>query len=129
MYTSKAGEEYVDTRVCLYKHLSCKSPMPLPPDPDSLVQVIKRAHFQIFEWLRCCEPVINHLNLQDCGWEINDDEVKPVWYTGSQMTPSVQRKRAREKIDGSIADDQISDTVSTKKKEISKMRSEKASNA
>ena len=84
--------------------------MPLPPDPDSLVQVIKRAHFQTFEWLRCCQPVINHLNIQDCGWESKDDEVKPVWYTGSQMPPSVQRKRAQEKIDGSIADDEISDT-------------------
>ena len=110
VYTGKDDEEYVDTRVRLYKHLSCKSSMPLLPDPDSLVQVIKRAHFQTFEWLRCCEPVINHLNLQDCGWEIKDDEVKPVWYTGSQMLPSVQRKRAREKIDGSIADDEISDT-------------------
>ena len=83
--------------------------MPLPPDPDSLVQVIKRAHFQTLEWFCCCEPVINHLNLQDCGWEIKDGEGKPVQYTGSQMPPSVQRKRAREKIDGSIADDVISD--------------------
>ena len=75
-------QEYACTNIC---------------HPDSLVQVIKRAHFQTFEWLRCCEPLINHLNLQDGGWEIKNDEVKPVWYTGSQMPPLVQRKQSSGK--------------------------------
>ena len=63
VYSGIHGENYVDTRVRLYKNLKSKSSMPLPPDPDSLEQVIKRSHFQTYQWLRCCIPQIDMLCL------------------------------------------------------------------
>eukprot|EP00795_Rhopilema_esculentum_P014877 gene14877-6009_t len=46
IYFGKDNEDYVETRICLYKSLKNKSSKSLPPDPDSVVQVIKRAHCQ-----------------------------------------------------------------------------------
>ena len=44
--------------------------MPLPPDPDSVVQVIKRADYQAYDWYRCGQQTINRLELEECGWTI-----------------------------------------------------------
>ena len=58
IYFGKDGEDYVDTRIRLHKTLKNKSSTPLLPDPDSVIQVIKRAHCQ------------DHLNLYEFGWSI-----------------------------------------------------------
>lgn len=99
----------LDTRIQMYQNLKNKSSMPLPRDPDSVVQVIKRAHFQTFTWIRCCERIVDHLPFKGNGWmaEAVDEklEVKPLWYTGSQLPllPSKTDKSAVV-VDGSVAD-------------------------
>ena len=44
----KANKSYIQRRVRIYNQLHQKSSMPIPPDPEFLVQCIKRAHHQIF---------------------------------------------------------------------------------
>jgi len=78
IYSGKQREEYVDTRIRLYQSLKKKSSMSVPPDPDSLIQVIKRAHLQIYEWYRCAQQNIDHLNLEEFGWSVVDGDVKPI---------------------------------------------------
>ena len=110
----KKNETYVETRIRLYKNLRKKSSMPLPPDPDPVVQVIKRAHFQAYEWYHCNESIISHLHLENWGWRVQDEQVIPVWFTGNQIPPSMRNSRQRKKLKNSddedecIADDESS---------------------
>ena len=82
--------------------------MPLPPDPDSVIQVIKRAHCQAYEWYRCGQPSIDHLNLNEFCWSIQDGDVKPVWFVGEQFPPSVRLVRGAKVGDNTVADDENS---------------------
>ena len=49
VYSGKDNEDYLVTWIRLYKNLKSKSSMAIPPDPDSVVQVIKRAHHQVYQ--------------------------------------------------------------------------------
>ncbi len=66
IYSGKDNEDYVETRIRLYKSLKSKSSMSWPPDPDSVVQVIKRAHCQAYVWYHCRQRIINQLDLGEC---------------------------------------------------------------
>ena len=92
--------------------------MSLPPDPDSVVKVIKRAHCQAYVWYRCGQRTINHLDLEEFGWKIQDGDVKPVWFVGNQFPPSVKSIRGRKAKDGSLGDCDIcnSEKMPPKKK-------------
>ena len=79
--------------------------MSIPPDPDSIIYAIIRAHYQAYEWLRCCQKNIVHLNLKDFGWKIEGNTVKPVWYIGRQMAPSSRQRKAVKDANSSLADD------------------------
>ena len=89
--------------------------MPLPPDPDSAVQVIKRAHHQTYLWRRCCERIVDRLPFEGNGWVVErvdekESEVKPLWFTGSQLPPLPSRKEDLPPVpDGEIADDESDD--------------------
>ena len=109
IYTGKDDEDYVETRIRLYKS---KSSMPLPPDPDSVVQVITRAHYQAYGWYPCGQQTINHLDLEECGWTIQERDVTPVWFIGDQFQPSAHNAHSKsEKArDGSVADDESSES-------------------
>ena len=50
MYNRKLNKNYLSIRVRLYKNFKSKSSMPLPPDPDSFIE-LKRVHLQCFVWL------------------------------------------------------------------------------
>eukprot|EP00795_Rhopilema_esculentum_P012489 gene12489-3172_t len=104
IYSGKDDEDYVETRIPLYKSLKNKSSMSLPPDPDSVVQVIKRAHCQAYVWYRCGQRTINHLDLEEFGWKIQDGDVKPVWFVGNQFPPSVKSIRGRRAKGGSFGE-------------------------
>ena len=67
--------------------------MPLPPDPLSVVQVIKRAHHQTYTWYNCDEATIQYLSLENNGWLIKDGKVKPLWFIGNQFPPSTNHRR------------------------------------
>ena len=46
LYSGMGNETYIETRIRLYKSLKQKSSLSIPPDPDSVVQAIKRVHYQ-----------------------------------------------------------------------------------
>ena len=123
IYSGKEGESYVETRIRLYQNLKTKTSMSIPPDPDSAVQVIKRSHHQVFQWLRCCYAWIETLPLESNGWIIEEEDskpiVKPLWFTGSQLPPSAVNKKNKKKpraavTSGNIADDETDDDNSDK---------------
>ena len=87
LYSGKIDEDYIDTRIRLYENLKVKSSMPLPPDPLSVIQVIKRAHLQAYTWYHCDSPIIQKLPLEDNGWTVEDDKIEPLWFIGSQLPP------------------------------------------
>lgn len=113
----------METRIRLYQNLKTKTSMSIPPDPDSAVQVIKRSHHQVFQWLRCCYAWIETLPLESNGWIIEEEDskpiVKPLWFTGSQLPPSAVNKKNKKKpraavTSGNIADDETDDDNSDK---------------
>ena len=55
IYAGESSENYVDTRVRIYKNLKRKASMAIPPDLDSVEPAFKKAHLRTFTWLRCCE--------------------------------------------------------------------------
>ena len=67
VYTGKTKENYIQTRIRLYKSSTPKSTTMIPPDPDSLLQAIKRVHYQVFIWLRSHEENMNSLRYQEFG--------------------------------------------------------------
>ena len=122
VYSGKDDEDYVSTRIRLYENLKSKSSMPIPPDPDSVVQVIKRGHHQVYEWIRCCTPWVDTISLEENGWLVSKDlkskiVVKPVWYTGSQLPPSASKNRRKKRslivTSGDIADDDLTEAETT----------------
>ena len=80
VYASESSENYLHTRVRIYKNLKRKTSMTLPPDPDSVELAIKRAHLQTFIWLSCCEQNIQNLDLEELRWKSTDDKLKPLWF-------------------------------------------------
>jgi len=96
MYNGTEEEEYIATRVRLYKKQSTKTSIALPPDPDSCKQAIKRAHFQSYYWNNCLQSEIEPINVEENGWCIKD-KIYPLWYTGPQLPPSCSKKKKTSK--------------------------------
>ena len=112
IYARKDDEDYVGTRIRLYKSLKNKSSMPLSPDLDSVIQVIKRAHYQAYEWYHCGQQKTNHLDLEDCGWTIYKRDMTPIWFLGNQFPPTTHTtyREGRKATDGNVADDEINNS-------------------
>ena len=136
IYSGKTDEAYVDTRVRLYRSMKVKSSMSLPPDPDSILQVIKRAHHRTYYWLRCLEKEIYQLEIEDYGWKWCEKLklMRPVWFTGAQLPPSFKSRRGkkmpRENSESNdIADIELSDTQEKlKPKKKNRKRAQAAKN-
>lgn len=136
VYSGKDDEDYLATRIRLYQNLKSKSSMPIPPDPDSVVQVIKRVHLQVYQWLRCCIPWIDTLPLDENGWNVDEEGseivIKPKWFTGSQLPPSAQKTKKQKKTlvvtPGDVADDDLTeneDSLKSPKRKKQKRLSKK----
>ncbi len=97
-YGGNSNQTYVETRIRLYNDMKVKSSMCIPPDPDSVIQVIKRAHYQIYHWIRSTEINIEPIDYQQLGWKWSDEQqlVVPIWFTGSQLPPSLRNKRKKK---------------------------------
>ena len=109
VYAGESSESYVDTRVRIYKNLKRKTPITIPPDPDSVECAIKWAHFQKFTWLRCCEENVQALDPEESGWKLTAGELKPLWFDGDQFPSSSTTCRQRKQPDGNDADSESSD--------------------
>ena len=68
LYCGKDEEDYVSTRVRLYKKQKKKSSLTIPPDPASCKQAIIRVHYQCCYWVQCLRPVIKELPLESHGY-------------------------------------------------------------
>ena len=58
VYAGESSENYLDTRVRIYKNLKRRTSMTIPSDPDSEELAIKKGHLQIFTCLSCCNQNI-----------------------------------------------------------------------
>ena len=92
VYASEFSENYVDTRIRIYKNLK-KTSTAISPDPDSVELAIKRAHLQTFKWLRCCEQSVQTFDPEEFGWTLTERELKPVWFNGDQFPLLITRRR------------------------------------
>ena len=108
LYSGKQRESYIETRIRLYQEMKMKSSMSLPPDPDSVVQVIKRAHYQAYFWRRCIEINVEMIPFANYGWKWCEEQelVVPVWFTGDQLPPSLRKKRRVRTNNDDDADDE-----------------------
>ena len=86
VYAGESSENYLGTRVRIYKNLKRKTPMAITPGPDSEELAIKRAHLRTFTWLSCCEQNIQNLDLEELGWKSADSELKPLWFNFCTFT-------------------------------------------
>ena len=100
--------------------------MNVPPDPDSVVNAIKRAHLQTFLWLRCCQQSINTPDPEDFGWEMKDERLTPVWFNCDQFPPSITRRKQKTRNDSSDADNESSDLEESPKKKVRKTLTRKS---
>ena len=131
MYPGKQSESYIETRVRLYEQQQKKNSINLPPDPDSLLQDLKRKQLQLRVWRRLDEAWIEPADPLTYGWTIDNEGVlTPVWFTGKQFPPCLQGgkskgmssnisrrgKRVAQKPDEDFADGEMSDKESTKSK-------------
>ena len=93
--------------------------MTIPPDEDSCVQHILRAHYITFIWRNYHTQIIPRIPLFGNGWKIDDDnEVVPVWFTGTQLPPSCIKTRKKKNIgDGYEADTEYVQGNKDKKEE------------
>eukprot|EP00794_Sanderia_malayensis_P001499 gene1499-biopygen1242 len=67
IYKGSKDDGHIDTRVGLYRQQKEKSSMALPPDPDSLLQALKRSQLQTKIWLQCGEYRMELLDPEDYG--------------------------------------------------------------
>ena len=73
MYGGHDDEEYVETRIRLYKRQNKKTSLSLPPDPNSCLQAVLRANHQSFQWTRCLEKNIEDIDMLKNGWDVRKD--------------------------------------------------------
>ena len=64
-----------------------KSSLSLPPDPDSIIQAIKRVHLQSSTWPQCLNQNSTVISFENNGWawSVEESIMVPVWFTGSQL--------------------------------------------
>eukprot|EP00794_Sanderia_malayensis_P021323 gene21323-biopygen16358 len=86
IYKGSKDEGYIDTKVFINSK-------------RKRAQELKRSQLQTKIWLQCGEYQIELLDPEDYGWKWNEETsaVTPVWFTGTQLPPSLQKKKHRQK--------------------------------
>ena len=79
-YSGKEEESLTETRVRLYKQMKSKTSQTLPPDEKSMLQAIKRVHYQVCYSSRVDETILSDTLLQDNGWIIDNENEKLIHY-------------------------------------------------
>ena len=69
----------------LYENLKPKLSMLPRPDPDSLVEVLKRVHLRCYVRLNTAKPTLPSLHVDRYGWEVREN------YNGVPMCFSVNQ--------------------------------------
>ena len=109
LYNGKVAESYTDTRITKYKSLAIKTSAAIPPDQDSIVQVILRAHLQVFKWKRCTQLEIKSLPYERFGWNWSNDMqmVVPVWFVGHQLPEDLRSRKGKPAASVNSVDDKV----------------------
>ena len=119
VYNGKYEEDYVETRIRLYEMQKKKTSRTLPPDPNSCQQAILRAHHQAYQYVRVSNKIIKQLPLEANDWLITDEGVLPLWFTCSQLPPSITSRKknvSKTLTDGNEADDETTVEPPARKK-------------
>ena len=95
MYSGHIGESLVETRVRLYEKQKVKSSLTLPPDPDSMKQIIMRVNHQLYYWRNCDISLLEAIPLHGNGWTVDVDNdgnrrVVPVGHNGHNLVKTWQ---------------------------------------
>jgi len=95
MYPEKQDEDFVETRICMYEQQKNKSSLTLLPDKHSAEEHVKRSNLQAYIWKQCVLKDINYSNPEECGWQVEENSLVPVWFQCSQFPPSLSRRKPR----------------------------------
>jgi len=95
MYPGKQDEDFVETRIRMYEQQKNKSSLTLLPDKHSAEEHVKRSNLQAYIWKQCLLKDINYPNPEECGWQVEENSLVPVWFHCSQFPPSLSRRKPR----------------------------------
>jgi len=76
----------------MYKQQKNKSSLTLLPDKHKHV---KQSNLQAYIWKQCVLKDINYPNPEECGWQVEENSIVPVWFHCSQFPPSLSRRKPR----------------------------------
>ena len=89
MYSGSEKESFLQTRIRMYDKQKIKSSFSILPDESSTYQHLKRSDLQALVWYQCTKQMIQYPSLVDRGWEENEDGIRPIWYSCSQLPPTL----------------------------------------
>ena len=87
-YFGMEDESVTETRVRIYKQLKTKTSQSIPPDENSMLQAIKRIHYQSYYRLGSDITVIPEIDLSENVWMIVEGNVQPVWFVCKGSSPN-----------------------------------------
>ena len=83
------------------------------PDQSSLTEHLRRAKYQAIVWSQCANSNIDYPDPEDYGL-VNENGLKPCWFTCSQLPPSLTKRfkkgKKKDLTIGYEADTEESDT-------------------
>ena len=99
-FIMKIRKSYANTKVKIYKRLKQKSSLTFPPDPDSVIQAIKRVNLQIKIWLQSLKQNMTFPSSGQNGWKWCNDKLimASVWFTRNQLRLTVIKRSHKVKV-------------------------------
>ena len=99
MYSGKMSEPNVECRIRLSALQDIQNSMNIPPDPDSLLQDLRKKQLQVNVWMQLDKITMTIFVPKSYGLKLRDEDgiLVPLWYTGNQFPSSLQRNRRRGK--------------------------------
>ena len=93
----KINEDYVDTRVTSYDRLKIKTTQSILPDPESIIQHIKRANLQCYQYKHCTENWLTLIDPCSSGWTREENgELVPLWFNGKQFPNELEKRTEKQ---------------------------------
>ena len=110
----------------MYEQQRVKSSLGLLPDKNSSPEHLKRSNLQACIWKQCLQQDIDYPPPENNGWQQTDHGLVPVWFSCSQVPPSLSRIPPKKLKCGEEADDESSESQGSKQKiQPAKKRQEK----
>ena len=77
--------------VLLYKNLETRLPMPLPADPDLIVEELKPVHLYCYVWMNIFEVILTSFNIEFYRLKVRGDyNIIPKWFSRNQLPLSME---------------------------------------